>query len=333
MAVVVLEREQPASGGSGNPVAVVRPEPGGTNNPIAEFSAAGVRWLQHWLGRHGASVPYAFCGAFRMTRDQQRHDKLLAYAATRPSDEITEFSAAAAARFCGYVPAGPGFFLPHSGWLDPVALVRAFLDHPLIHLRTHAEVTHLDQRADGSWQVMLSDDEPVQADCLVMATAYATGLSPVPLAVDRARGQLSVVTERSDHAIDVIVCRDGYITPAINGLHTIGATIQYDDEDPTPRARDDLENFQRLQRLLPGFVNDPGFVRSGRVAWRATTQDRLPLVGKIADGLYVSIGHGSRGIACAPLCAELLVAEICDEPLPMARTWLKRLDPLRFKTR
>jgi len=234
---------------------------------------------------------------------------------------------------CGQLPAGPGFFLPQAGWLDPVALVHAFLDHPLIHLHTHAEVTHLDRRADGSWQVTLFDGQSVVTERLVMATAYATALSPVPLAVDRARGQLSVVPERSDSAVHVIVCRDGYITPAINGLHTVGATIQYDDHDPTPRVADDLENYQRLQRLLPGFAKDPGEVLSGRVAWRATTQDRLPLVGKIADGLYASVGHGSRGIACAPLCAELLVAEVCSEALPMARAWLRRLDPLRFNLR
>lgn len=330
--VIVLEREQPACGGSGNPVAVVRPEPGGADNPIAQFSAAGVDWLRHWLAHHGASVPHAFCGAFRMTRDQRRHDKLLAYALTRPAGEIAAVSGAAAASLCGVMPAGPGFFLPNAGWLNPVALVHALLDHPLIDLRTHAEVTHLNRRSDGVWQLRLSEGEVFFADQVVMATAYATQLSPVPLAVDPARGQLSVVPEQPQRPIQVIVCRDGYVTPAIDGMHTIGATIQYDDADPTGRTTDDLENFQRLQRLLPGFINDPGVVQSGRVAWRATTQDRLPLVGKIAEGLYVSIGHGSRGIACAPLCAELLVAALCGEPLPRAREWLARLDPLRFST-
>ena len=331
--MTVLEREQPASGGSGNPVAVVRPEPGGADNPIAEFSAAGVHWLQQWLTQHGASVPHAFCGAFRMTRDQRRHDKLSNYASTRPPDEITEVSGVAADQLCGQTPASSGFFLPQAGWLDPVALVHAMLDHPLIRVRTRTEVTRLDQGSGNSWKLSLFDGEIFSASQVVMATAYATQLSPVPLAVDRARGQLSVVPEQADQAIHVIVCRDGYITPAINGVHTIGATIQYNDEDASARRSDDLENFQRLQRLLPGFAKNPGVVLSGRVAWRATTQDRLPLVGKIAEGLSVSVGHGSRGIACAPLCAELLVAELCGEPLPMVREWLKRLDPLRFGLR
>lgn len=329
----MLEREQPACGGSGNPVAVVRPEPGGADNPIAEFSAAGVSWLRDWLARYGAAVPHAFCGAFRMTRDQRRHDKLRAYAATRPGNEIAEVGGAAATELCGAVPASAGFFLPNAGWLDPVALVHALLDHPLIDLRTRAEVTRLDRGADGSWQLGLSDGDIFSSDQVVMATAYATQLSPVSLAVDRARGQLSVFPEQPQQPIQVIVCRDGYVTPAISGMHTIGATIQYDDEDPAGRKSDDLENFQRLQRLLPGFVNNPEVLQSGRVAWRATTQDRLPLVGQIAEGLYVTLGHGSRGIACAPLCAELLVAALCGEALPMPREWLKRLDPLRFGPR
>lgn len=333
MPVTVLERDQPACGGSGNPVAVVRPEPGGDDNPIAELSAAGVNWLRDWLARHGAAVPHAFCGAFRMTRDQRRHDKLRAYAATHPDQEITECSGAAAAQLCGAAPATPGFFLANAGWLDPVALVHALLDHRLIDVRTRAEVTVLERGADGLWQLRLSDGEALSAGRVVMATAYATQLSPVPLAVDRARGQLSVFPEQRHQPVQVIVCRDGYVTPAIDGMHTIGATIQYEDDDPAGRKSDDLENFQRLQRLLPGFVKDPDVLQSGRVAWRATTQDRLPLVGQIAEGLYASVGHGSRGIACAPLCAELLVANLCGEALPMPQEWLKRLDPLRFRPR
>ncbi len=330
MAVTVLERERPAAGGSGNPVAVVRPEPGGAGNPIAEFSAAGVGWLRDWLDQHGQSVPRAFCGAFRMTRDQRRHEKLRIYAATQSPTDIVEFDLMSARDLCGQMPAGPGFFLPNAGWLDPVALVHAFLDHPLIDLRTDAEVAGLDRAADGAWQLHLSSGDRLLADRVLMATAYSTQLSPVPLAIDRARGQLSMCPAQPGRAIHVIVCRDGYVTPAIDGVHTIGATIQYDDEDASGRSNDDLENFHRLQRLVPGFIAAPDALRSGRVAWRATTQDRLPLVGKVADGLYVSVGHGSRGITCAPLCAELLVAELCGDSLPMAREWLQRLDPLRF---
>ena len=106
--------------------------------------------------------------------------------------------------------------------------------------------------------------------------------------------------------------------------------MQHDDEERSPRRSDDAQNFDRLQRLLPGFAASASHLQSGRVGWRATTQDRMPLVGKIADGLYASLGHGARGVTCAPLCAEFLAAMICEEPLPLGREWIARLDPRRM---
>jgi tRNA 5-methylaminomethyl-2-thiouridine biosynthesis bifunctional protein len=328
ISVTLIERDQPASGASGNPVAVVRPEPGGATNAIAEFSAAGVGWLQRWLSRYGKSVPHNFCGAVRLLRDQRRHDKLAAYAQTVPDEWLHEVSVSEATKLCGQSVATEGFFLPHAGWVDPSALIAALIDHPLIQLRSATEVKQLSPNSTEGWCVKLANDEKIFSRYVVLATAFADLSSNVE-GVDSARGQLSVVTERADKPLRAIVCRDGYVTPAINGVHTIGATIQIDG-DAQPRTEDDLENFHRLQRLLPDFVSDASELRSGRVSWRATTQDRLPLVGKITEGLYASIGHGSRGVACAPWCAEFLVTLILEEPLPIGSEWIERLHPLRF---
>ena len=326
--VILIEREQPASGASGNPVAVVRPEPGGATNVIAEFSAAGVGWLQRWLSTHGESVPHDFCGAVRLLRDQRRHDKLAAYAQTVPDEWLHELSVSEATKLCGQSVATEGFFLPQAGWVAPTALITALIDHPLIDLRSATEVKRLSPASTNEWCVELANDEKIFSRYVVLATAFADLSSNVD-GIDSARGQLSVVAERVDKPLRTIVCRDGYVTPAINGMHTIGATMHIDG-DANPRPEDDRENFHRLQRLLPDFVSDASELRSGRVSWRATTQDRLPLVGKVAEGLYTSIGHGSRGVACAPWCAEFLVTQILDEPLPIGGEWVERLHPLRF---
>jgi tRNA 5-methylaminomethyl-2-thiouridine biosynthesis bifunctional protein len=328
ISVILIERDRPASGASGNPVAVVRPEPGGTSNVIAEFSAAGVGWLQRWLTTRGESVPHDFCGAVRLLRDQRRHDKLAVYAQTVPDEWLHELSVSEATKLCGQSVATEGFFLPQAGWVDPTALINALIDHPLIELRSTTEVKQLLPTSPNEWSVELANNEKIFSRYVVLATAFAELSSNVE-GIDGTRGQLSVAADRDDKPLRTIVCRDGYVTPAINGLHTIGATMQIEG-DANPRPEDDLENFHRLQRLLPDFVSDAGELRSGRVSWRATTQDRLPLVGKIAEGLYASIGHGSRGVACAPWCAEFLVTQILDEPLPIGGEWIERLHPLRF---
>lgn len=327
--ITVIEQHQPASGGSGNPVAVVRPEPGGDDNPIAAFSAAGVIWLKQWLALHGQPVPHAFCGALRMTRDQRRHDKLRQHAQTLPDEWLAEIDRPSAVALCGQRISTEAFLLHEAGWVVPAELVRTMLDHSLITVKTGIKAEHL-SRTDAGWRLRLSDGSHLTTACIVLADAFGA-LSPVPLAVDKARGQLSTLAERQGREVKMIVCRDGYITPAVNGIHTIGATIQYDDDDPSARASDDEENFRRLERLLPGFAASAQALQSGRVSWRSTTQDRLPLVGKIAEGLYASLGHGSRGIACAPLCAEFLASLMLDEPLPIGSEWVARLDPLRFR--
>ncbi len=328
VAVTVLEREQPAGGGSGNPVAVVRPEPGGVANPVTELSAAGTLWLERWIDRQADVVRHAWCGVLRMARDERKHEKMAAQAMHADTDWLAPVDVPAAAQLCGALPAESGFHLPRAGWVVPPTLVAALLNHPRITVRSAAQVTALDPRDDG-WCVTLADGMALHAPVVVLATAFDGGLGPVRVATGRARGQLSSLPARVDRPLTKIICREGYITPAIDGMHTIGATVQHDDETTNARRSDDEENFYRLQRLLPNFAEDASAMQSGRVGWRATTQDRVPLVGRVADGLYVSLGHGARGVTCAPLCGEFIAAMVCGEPLPLGSEWVARLDPLR----
>ena len=330
VAVTVLERDTPASGASGNPVAVVRAEPGGPHNPVTTLTAAGIIWLMCWMAQYGQAIPHDFCGAIRLTRDEQRHRKLARHARSCPPDWLNELTHDQANHLSGHHVADPGFLLPCAGWLQPSALVQTLLDHPLITVRTGTHVRALKKIQNDQWRILLADGKELESPCIVLASAFSAALSPVELAIDSARGQLSYLPQRAERQLNKIICRDGYITPAVNGMHTIGATIQKSDDDPFARLADDEENFQRLQRLLPGFAEDAAQLQSGRVAWRAVTQDRLPIVGSIASGLYGSLAHGARGITCAPLCGEMLAAMIMGEVLPLPVTWQRLLDPLRF---
>lgn len=333
IAVTVLERSHPASGGSGNPVAVVRAEPGGAHHPITALSAAGVSWLMRWVATHGQSISHDFCGAIRITRDERRHQKLATHAQYFPPQWLREIHRDEASALAGQTVADAGFLLPYAGWIEPVALVHALLDHPCISVKTGVTVQSLQRHpTQGDWQ-MRSDDGLHTAACVVLASAFAQGLSPHALAIDSARGQLSLLPERAGQTLQMVMCRDGYITPAVNGMHTIGATMQKNDPCTEARLTDDAENFQRVQRLLPGFATDATQIVSGRVSWRAVTQDRLPLVGRIEEGLYASLAHGARGMSCAPLCGEWLAALMVGEALPLPAPWRAFLDPLRFTVR
>ena len=50
-------------------------------------------------------------------------------------------------------------------------------------------------------------------------------------------------------------------------------------------------------------------------------------------GLYLSSGHGSRGLTSTPLAAEVLASQICGEPIPLSRELQRALAPARFLLR
>jgi tRNA 5-methylaminomethyl-2-thiouridine biosynthesis bifunctional protein len=54
-------------------------------------------------------------------------------------------------------------------------------------------------------------------------------------------------------------------------------------------------------------------------------------VGAVDRGLYVSTGHGSRGLLSAPLAAEMIASMIAGEMSPVAQALAKAVNPLRFK--
>jgi glycine/D-amino acid oxidase-like deaminating enzyme len=55
------------------------------------------------------------------------------------------------------------------------------------------------------------------------------------------------------------------------------------------------------------------------VAIRATTSDRLPLVGPLDDGLWINAGHGAHGLMTAPLAAIRLARWIARGKGPRPR--------------
>src|SRR5690606_28441614 len=114
-----------------------------------------------------------------------------------------------------------------------------------------------------------------------------------------------------------------------------------------------------LAQRLASAALDPATLQ-GRAGFRCTSPDYLPIVGPLADaqgfaeayqvlsrdarqvpdtpcpwreGLYVSSGHGSRGLLSAPLAGELLAAWLNDEPLPVPRDVAQACHPSRFALR
>ena len=51
------------------------------------------------------------------------------------------------------------------------------------------------------------------------------------------------------------------------------------------------------------------------------------------DGLYVSLGHGSKGLITCPIAAEMIAAQITNQPYPLEQELVDLLSPQRFAIR
>ena len=361
----------PAQGASGNPAGVLRPQPSLDDNPLARLSRASfLHALRHLrrLSEAGLPVRWEDCGVLYLARDpvhEQGQRRIAAGLSAAPGylRFVERDEAAQLARW----PVGVGgWWFAGGGWVRPASLCRANLQSHAgrIVTRFGRAVARIERHGD-EWRALDAESSVIAAaphlilanatDARRLAGGGAVGHDAAQLPLRNARGQVSLLPQAATDPIEIVVCQDGYLTPAVDGMRCAGASFSVDDEDAEPHLADHRENLARIAAMLPGYAGniDPAALE-GRVGFRSITLDRMPLVGAIAasasawattpaitrmagmprqPGLYGLLGLGSRGLVWATLAAELLAAQIEGEPLPLEGDLVDAVDPARFLLR
>lgn len=271
-----------------------------------------------------------------------------------------------AAQVLGVQPAQSGYWFPASGWLSPPAVCKTLIQHPAIELLDNCGTVSL-QRQGDEWLARDGLDTISRASSVVICTGTSAHsmdeLNWLPL--QSIRGQTTHIP-RSDisASLQAGFCHTGYIAPAREDRHCIGATFNLQDSDHQMRPEDHRTNIGKLAVALPAWREELARLDetklSGRVGFRCASPDYLPIAGPVPDrasflqcyaglrknarqvipkrgeyvtGLYVNTAHGSRGLSSAPLVAEVLASQICSEPPPVSRELLRGLSPARFLMR
>ncbi len=342
LSVTVLERgEEPACGASGQPATVIYPRFSASWTPQARFAlAAYLHALRLYppllsLNRTLIHRNGGFPGLLQLASDpalERRCHQLTERYAECP-ELLRAVDATQASQLAGITLNHGGLFYPGGGWLVPARACSALLDHPSIHCLFGEEV-HL-HRAGRLWCAATAQGVALaKAQCAVLATG--TGLSPAPpLPLRALRGQSSgIAATRSSAALRTVLCHRGYLLPPQDGHQQLGATYGRDDQSSNAHEADHQLNLAQLSDAVPALAAELPLAAdcTGSVGFRYTSPDHLPLVGAVRGqaGLYVNLGHGSAGVAQAPLCAELLSCRILNEPPPLAGELLRTLAPGRF---
>ncbi len=196
-------------------------------------------------------------------------------------------------------------------------------------------------RDEGLWQVQNASGALIASASVVV---LANGSGAIDLAQTAAlplaalRGQVTHLAAGSLPALQHVLCREAYVTPAIDGVHSLGASYDTDSDDAL-RATSQQANLEKIASLLdlPGVGHDAPL--AGRVGFRALPTNELSgkpeRLRELArqPGLYGLLGYASRGLIWSPLCAELLAAQLDGEALPLESELVTALDPARFLLR
>lgn len=371
--VHVIDAAGIAQKGSGNPQGGLYVKLAASDQAVhTDFYLAAylfaLPWIERLLGPGTSDNPHwGQCGVLQLAYDDKEAQRQRKFLSARPLPDslVRAVDRDEASEISGSEQASGGLFYPAAGWASPVDLCQTLLNHANIRF-SQSEVHTISQSAGGLWQ-LTTDTGVLQCETLVVASAYqAANLLPQAwLPVKSIRGQLSYLHAAEMPPLNTVSCGHSYMAPPRNGRLCLGATYNLKDDETALRDSDHQTNLDHLPDFGPQWAaNAAGqglaLVSGGRVGFRCTTPDYLPMVGPVADarafvehfgdmvrnakvipareaphlaGLYLNIGLGSRGLASAPLCAELLAAQICGDGLPLSLGIYEALWPGRFTLR
>ncbi|MES2579252.1 MAG: FAD-dependent 5-carboxymethylaminomethyl-2-thiouridine(34) oxidoreductase MnmC [Pseudomonadota bacterium] len=361
IAVTLLEQHSElAKEASGNPIATLYPKL--SIKPTAQSALAlqGFAFTLNLIKQLPNNTDFFdACGQIQLAynaREQLRQDALLAqqeYAFLQALD------AKAASEVAGIPLTIGGLFLPQAGWVKPKALCQTLVNLPNI---TNISNTHVlsFEKTDENFRIKYiknnSQHTDIKSDILILCNANDVQRFSLcaSVASTPVRGQVNFFASTSaSQLIKTIICSTHYLSPAVDGLHSIGATYAPNNLNSLLSEADTLENMQALKQISPAIFNSlQPYQEQGRVAWRSHTQDYMPLAGQLIDekalrakpprynanpaelpwlhGLYINAGHGSKGMITAPICGEFIANLVANESLSLDANLASKLNPSRF---
>ena len=338
----IFEKADIASGASGNPAGLIMPRLDLGDTPSAVFFASAYLHILRVISEIADNKIFAPCGVLHHAlsdKDKERHERLIAQSAL-PDGYIAQRS--------------DGLFYPQGGTVNPAGYARMLLGDAQIIRDAIVRLVH----RDGCW-TLTGQNEQYRADCVIIANAMdALRFEQArSLPLSGSAGQIDYFKDASPP--DCAHAFGPYCAPAPGGGAIIGATyapISIGAEARfTPEAT--ASNVDAVARIMPDFAASLIAAKSSpRASIRCTTPDRLPIVGPMPDwgfysgaydglrtgkrgtypeaqchpGLFILTGLGSRGLVTAPLCAEMIAAEIAGAPAPVPPAVAEAVHPARF---
>lgn len=303
------------------PIALAHARLGEPTNPITQLRALAKGYSNDWYRRLGArggileapTTPRELRRIQRSADTWGLADDSIRLLGPAESNDLTNFSAIA-----------------RSLWHSQCHLVtQDILDQLLNHARItlhRAEVASFE--AEGkSWKLVLHNAAS-QSFMQLVICAGAGSLRLLPrLPVSCVSGQLDIAI--TNHPLPIALVGNGFAVSLKRNHIALGATYERKTLTELQARRENLKRTKEWFRAL-GVEFKP----MHQSCWRGRRvyhQDRLPMAGEVAAGLFVNTAHGSFGSVLAPLCADLVVSQILGAPLPLTQALAKQVRATRSR--
>ncbi|MCG5264068.1 FAD-dependent 5-carboxymethylaminomethyl-2-thiouridine(34) oxidoreductase MnmC [Acinetobacter pittii] len=321
--VTLYEQTNALSGASGNPLALLNPK----LCPIEQSH----EHLMTLSWQHALNF-YKNFKAFRSLQIQQialkNADELLDLVNQYPAQVITNSVNSLETDYSSIL-------LTEAGSVSPHQLRDEILQHSCINLK----IAHVTALVSCENKVQLQTDNEIiaEADHVVVCCARESAalfdsypqLKPI-------RGQVSWVDNTfAPLPLNEAYSYGGYCMQLDASKMILGASFYPNREDQDVLPEDHVHNFELIHSVFPEYAEklpSPS-TWQGRASIRAQSLDYFPLVGKMRDNSRIATfaGLGSKGFLFAPLCSEILVAQMLGEACPVPDRLLQKLNPQRFQ--
>lgn len=344
----ILEAEDKiATQASGNIAGIVMPHLTAKKNTITEFYNFGLKTLlAETENLKNKKIPFKGeqCGVIKFpssSRLKQLYQEIGQSNLT--PDFAQKLSKAETEDLVGFELREGGIFFKNAGWIEPASLCAATLKttNDLVKIVTGQIVSRLVKEKNKWLALDEQNQEITTSEIIIVCSAYSCQqfeqLKFLP--IEKVRGQVTHLKGNiKSNSLKHVLCYDGYLTPAIEGVHLLGATFNHGDSRLEVDAAQNINLLQRLHRWLPNFPISKEEIIESRVGFRTMAKGRLPIIGEIPlnskneSGLYVSLAHAAKGLLSCNLAGEIIAQQICKEQSFLPIEILDAVSPLLWNS-
>ncbi len=333
--VIILEAGQGlANAASGNRLALQSPRLSVDHNTASRLSATCLAFAANLSDRAGASIAAPVLALDWPTREEERHAKFRRQ--SWPNSLAVDVSMEVASVQSGININLPAMRHDYGRVIKPAKLI-AWLSEGCSVITDFVVSSRVQD--DHGVTVIADDGRQENFDAIVLANGAELqkllgdcGCRGVTLDINA--GQVSHLPVTANSAqICTGLSYGGYLTPAVDGLHDLGATFDRDAalEVTTAGHSHNFDLLPSKLRTLFAGIETNGL--TGRTSRRVSTPDRNPISGRLAERVFVLGALGARGFTFAPLLGDQLAALMLGRAISFDLPTRQLLDPYRFRDR